>query len=103
MPLAGGLSHSKGFTAYSAQVKPSVARVELRFQDGSLVSLHPVDGHVLYDIPIAHWQRGRRLELAVAYGRRRERLQSQQIEPSQIGVYDCAKPARLGWAVRACR
>jgi hypothetical protein len=102
-PLTGGLNHSKGFTAYSAQVKPSVVRVELRFQDGSHVSLQPVEGHVLYEIPKRHWQRGRRLKLSVAYGRRGELLQRERIEPNQIGLYDCSKPVPLGWGEKGCR
>lgn len=103
MPLGGGLSHGKGFTAFSAPVKPSVARVELRFQDGFLVSLRPVEGYVLYDIPKTHWRPGHRLFLAVAYGTRGNPLQREQIDASQIGVYDCAKPVPLGWGEKACR
>jgi hypothetical protein len=103
MPLAGGLSHGKGFTAFSGQVKRSVSRVELRFQDGSLVTLQPVEAYVLYDIPNTHWRRGRRLQVAVAYGAGRQVLQRQTIDPDQIGVYDCTKPVPLGWGEKGCR
>jgi hypothetical protein len=102
MPMAGGLGHGTGFTGFSAQVKPSVNRVELRFQDRTRIVLQPVEGHVLYDIPAAHWPRGHRLVAAVAYATSGKRLASQTFDPEQVGAYPCSKPVPVGAGSSAC-
>ena len=101
-PMAGGLSHGTGFTGFSAQVKPSVDRVELNFEDGARVALHPVQGHVLYDIPPAHWPRGHRLRAAIAYNRDGTTLTKQSFDTRQVGVYDCTKQVPIGAGETAC-
>jgi hypothetical protein len=100
--LAGGLSHGTGFTGFSAQVQPTVKRVELRFEDGVHVTLQPVDGHVLYDIPAAHWPRRHRLRTASAYASSSRRVATQSFDTKEIGVYDCAKPVPIGAGQKAC-
>jgi hypothetical protein len=102
VPMAGGLNHGTRFTAFSAEVKPVVSGVALRFQDGTEITLRPVDGHVLYDIPREHWPRGHRLTLAVAYdatGRKRAR---QTFDPLERGTYGCAKQVSIGKGMTAC-
>ena len=104
--MAGGQNHGQdhgnGFTSFSAQVKPSVRRVVLRFQDGENVTLAAVDGHVLYDIPKTHWSRGHRLTVAAAYDKSGMTLASQKFDPLQTGVYDCMKTIPIGAGERAC-
>lgn len=102
-PLAGGLGHGPTFTVFSAQVKAPVARVELRFQDGTRTELLPVQGFVLYTIPPAHWRRGHRLTAAIAYSSGGERLATERFDPTQIGLYPCRKPVPIGASLTACR
>ena len=101
-PMAGGLSHDPGFTGFSAEVQPSVSRVELNFEDGAHVTLQPVQGHVLYDIPPVHWPRGHRLHTATAYNSNRKTLAKQSFDTKQTGVYDCAKQVPIGAGETAC-
>lgn len=100
--LAGGLSHGPAFTVFSGQVKPDVARVELRFQDGALEELVPVDGFVLYTIPAAHWPRGHRLDEAVGFSSAGKRLASERFDPTDIGLYPCKTPKPIGAGLTAC-
>jgi len=101
-PMAGGLSHGTGFTSFDAQLKPDVARVALGFQTGANVTLTPVQGFVLYNIPKTHWPRGERLIEAVAYSRNGAKLASEKFNPHQTGLYDCTKTIPLGAGVRTC-
>jgi hypothetical protein len=102
VPMAGGLNHGTRFTAFSAQVKPVVSRVSLHFQDGSEISLQPVDGYVLYDIPLEHWPRGHRLTLAVAYDAKGRKRAQQKFDPLERGTYSCAKQVPIGAGMTAC-
>jgi hypothetical protein len=97
-PLAGDLSG----TAFFAQVKAAVARVELRFQDGVRSTLRPVDGFALYSIPKSHWQRGHRLVAAIAYSSSGKRLARQGFDPRMEGVYPCSKPRPIGAGLKVC-
>ena len=97
-PMAGGLNG----TTFSAQVKPAVDRVELRFQDGTRSTLHPVEGFVLDSIPRSHWGRGHRLVSAIAYSSTGRRLASQRFDPRIEGVYPCSKPRPIGAGLKAC-
>jgi hypothetical protein len=100
--MAGGLSHGGGFTGFSAQVQPSVSRVELTFKDGTHVTLQPVDGHVLYDIPAVRWPRGHRLRTATAYTSSGKAVATQSFDTTQTGLYDCAKQVPIGAGETAC-
>lgn len=102
VPMAGGLNHGTRFTAFSAQVKPVVSRVSLRFQDGTEITLRPVDGYVLYDIPREHWSRGHRLTLAVAYDATGTKRARQTFDPLETGTYSCAKQVSIGKGFTAC-
>lgn len=101
-PMAGGFSHGRGFTLFSAQVKPTVRRVELRFQEGSRETLRPVEGFVLYSIPKSHWRLGHRLTAAVAYSSTDKQLARQAFDPRQRGLYPCSKPKPIGAGLKAC-
>jgi hypothetical protein len=101
-PMAGGLRHGTGFTGFSAQVQPAVSSVELQFQGGDQLTLQPIDGHVLYDIPTGHWLRGHRLRTAIAYTSSGKAVARQLFDTTQTGVYDCAKPIPIGAGETAC-
>ena len=102
VPMAGGLNHGGRWTSFSAQVKPTVDRVELRFQGGSRVELRPVEGFVLYDIPTAHWPPGSRLYAALAFDTHGRRLTRQTFDPRDRGGYSCTKQIALGAGQTAC-
>jgi hypothetical protein len=97
-PMAGGLSG----TIFSAQVKPAVSRVELRFQDGARAALRPIQGFVLYSIPRVHWTPGHRLTTALSYAAAGQQLARQSFDPTQIGIYPCKKPRPIGAGETAC-
>ena len=101
-PMAGGLNHGTNFTVFSAQVKPAVERVELRFQDGTQIVLHPVEGFVLYTLPKSNWPRGHRLTTAVAYSATGKQLNKQTFDPKHFGTYPCSKPVPIGAGETAC-
>ena len=101
-PMDGGLSHGTGFTGFDAQLKPTVARVVLRFQDEASLTLRPVDGHVLYNIPKTHWPRQHRLVEADAYNANGHKLATQKFDPRQTGLYDCKKTIAIGAGQRTC-
>jgi hypothetical protein len=102
VPMAGGMNHGAHFTSFSAQLQPRVARVELRFQDGARVALHPVDGFVLYDLPPTHWSRGTRLFAALAFDGSGRLLARQAFDPRERGVYACTKQVPIGYGQTAC-
>lgn len=102
MPISGGLSPGTQSVAFWAEVRPRVARVELRFQDRRSIELKPVHGFVLYTIPAAHWPRGHRLLQAIAYSATGKRLGQQSGRPSMPGIYPCSKPIPLGAGLTAC-
>jgi hypothetical protein len=66
------------------------------------VSLQPVDGHVLYDIPAAHWPRGHRLRTATAYISTGKAVATQSFDITQTGLYDCTKQVPIGAGETAC-
>jgi hypothetical protein len=100
-PMAGGLNHTT-WTAFSAQLQPTVARVELRFQDGSRIELKPVEGFVLYTIPRAHWPREHRLTAAIAYSSAGRQLSGERFDPDETGTYPCKRPRPIGAGLTAC-
>ena len=50
----------------AGQVREDVATYELRYEDGAVERLHPVEGYILHEIPSSHYVRGHRLELVIA-------------------------------------
>jgi len=102
VPMASGLNHGTDFTVFSAQVKPTVDRVELRFQDGTQIVLRPVEEFVLYTLPKNHWPRGHRLTAAVAYSANGKQLAKQTFDPKQVATYPCTKPVPIGAGQSAC-
>lgn len=101
-PMIGGLYNSITAPVFSAQVKSTVTRVELHFQNGRRVELQPVQGFVLYAIPRTHWPRGTRLTMATAYNDKGRQAFQQPFEANQSGVYPCKKPVPLGHGLTTC-
>jgi hypothetical protein len=102
VPLAGGLNHGSSFTAYSAHAQSRVARVDLEFQDGTVVRLTPVDGEILYNIPQTHWPQGHRLKLVIVHAANGRIIQRVTVDPTVMGVYDCARPKPIGAGITEC-
>ncbi|HXJ48167.1 MAG TPA: hypothetical protein VNF91_03275 [Candidatus Acidoferrum sp.] len=78
---------------FFALVKPVVATVELRYQNGERERLTPLDGFVLHDITPAHWKPGTRLVAALALNQSGKTIYTQRFpHPQEPGVYPCKKP-----------
>ena len=79
-----------------------VASVELRYEDGSSERIRPTDGFVLTEVRAAHYPRGHRLALAIAYDRDGRELQRQTFDTRSTGTYPCEKPVDIGKGVMSC-
>lgn len=101
MAMAGGLSSGSNPVLFHAQVTEEVAAVELRYEDGTVERVEPVEGFVLHEVTPAHYERGYRLTLAVAVGRGGE-LQRHPFPTDTPGVYPCDVPIDIGLGVMAC-
>jgi hypothetical protein len=86
----------------SGEVNDDVATYELRYEDGGVERLHPVEGFILHEISSSHYARGHRLELVIARDRDGDVVAQQVVRADQPGVYPCAKPVDIGHAVMAC-
>jgi hypothetical protein len=75
------------------QVGVGVARVELRFQDGTRIELHPKDSYLLATIPLTHYAPGHRLTEEVAYSRAGHVIGTRPLSPTKPGVYPCSRPS----------
>jgi hypothetical protein len=95
---------------FTGQVRPLVAAVELRYQDGQVERLTPVEverltpaeGFLLYEIPATHYPQGRRLKAAIALDANGRELDRHQFDTHMIGIYPCEKPIDVGKGVMAC-
>lgn len=101
-PLNGGLNGGADPVLFFAQVKPGVATVELRYQNGERERLTPVEGFVLTEITPAHYEQGKRLAAAVALDRGGNVIYTSRDDPNGVGVYPCRVPKKLGYGVTAC-
>jgi hypothetical protein len=102
IPMAAGLASGGNPVLFQAQVRDEVATVELRYEDGAVERLRPREGFVLHEIGAAHYERGHRLELAVALGPLGNELMRQPFRPDSAGVYPCEQPVDIGHGVMAC-
>lgn len=101
LPMTGGLSGGKPVLV-KTEVLPSVATVELRYEDGAVQKLTPVDGFVLAEVPPAHYERGHRLVETIALDAAGRVLRRQRFDPSFPGVYPCEEPIDIGRGAKAC-
>jgi hypothetical protein len=100
--FAGGLSIGTKRVLFFAQAKPAVAAIALRYQDGSVERVTPVEGFVLHEIAPAHYTRGTRLVAAVGFDRQGRAVFRQAFGPEMSGVYPCDKPIARGYGVKTC-
>jgi hypothetical protein len=94
--LVGGLSNGGNRILFEADVRPAVAEIELRYQDGTRERLKPIEGFVLHEITPAHFPRGMRLTKALALDSKgRVLARAVQSEESRRLPLQEADPARL--------
>jgi hypothetical protein len=87
---------------FGAQVRDEVTVVELRYEDGVVERVHPVEGFILHELAPEHYRRGHRLELAVALDASGRVLERQPFRTASPGVYPCDKPVDHGHGVMMC-
>jgi hypothetical protein len=102
LPMMGGFSIGGRRVLFFAQTKPSVAKVEFRYQDGSRETITPTEGFVLHEIGSRHYPRGHRLVDALALSSTGKTLFRQPFDPQQPGVYPCYKPIPRGYGIKSC-
>jgi hypothetical protein len=78
MPMING-GVAANSSVYFAQVKPSIATLELRFQNGRSERVTPVDGFVVAAIPSVHARNGNRLFAAVGLDRNGKVLSTENL------------------------
>jgi hypothetical protein len=100
--LAGGLSGGERPVLFPAQVGEGVAQVELRYEDGTVERLEPVEGFVLAEIGSAHYKRGHRLVAAIARWPNAEVIKRQEFHADAPGIYPCEEPIDIGHGVMSC-
>jgi hypothetical protein len=85
-------------------VSDGVATVELRYEDGERTELEPVDGFLLYAIPLEHYPRGHRIEGIVWRDGEGREIASRTIATRHRGVYPCEPHERieLGYGSTVC-
>jgi hypothetical protein len=101
-PLGAAMHGGASPVLLEGQVRDDVATYELRYEDGALERLHPVEGSILHEIPSRHYMRGHRLERMIARGRDGHIIAQQAVQASFAGVYPCEKPVDIGHGVMSC-
>lgn len=101
VPMAAGVLGGPT-VLFSGPVRDDVALVELRYEDGAVERLRPVEGFVLHEIDPRHYERGHRLELVIARDARGRALHRHVSRTDHPGVYPCSEPVDIGRGVMAC-
>lgn len=99
--MGGGIAGGKP-VLFEGEVRDEVVVVELLFEDGTLERVTPVEGFVVAEIGPEHYERGHRLEAAVARDEDGRVLQRQEYRTDFPGVYPCDKPVDIGKGVMSC-
>jgi len=100
-----GLVRSQGsgvVLLWGGPLRQDIEQVEVRYEDGERVSVRPVEGMVLYEIPPAHFPRGHRPNLLIARDVDGRELARQTIDTDVYGAYPCRKPVAIGGGEEAC-
>jgi hypothetical protein len=84
------------------QVGANVARIELRFEDGDRIELHPRAEFILAAIPLRHYTRGHRLEEEVAFSASGKAIATRSVATKRPGMYPCARPSVLLYGFKMC-
>lgn len=100
--LYGGLANGTDRVVFWAQANPMVAKVELRYQNGSTERVTPIKGFVVHKISPAHLQLGTRLVAAVALNRSGRAIMTQTFQPQDSFRYPCKKSVNLGHGLKKC-
>jgi len=99
-PLGAGLQGGPT-VLLAGLVRPDVAVYELRYQDGTVERLEPVEGFILHEITSDHYPRGHRLEHIRALDGDGDVLAQQNIGTG-AAIYPCERPVDIGHGVMAC-
>jgi hypothetical protein len=100
--IGAGLFTGGGQVLFEGSVRDDVAVLELRFQDGTVERVRPVEGWVLHEIGSAHYPRGHRLVRIVARDASGRELDAKRFEPNTHSLYPCDEPVELGAGLRGC-
>jgi hypothetical protein len=84
------------------ETSAAVARVNLKFEDGTKLTLRPRSRLVIAIIPPAHYALGHRLVRADGYDASGRQLAATTFDPRKRDIYPCAKPKNYGAGVRMC-
>ncbi|MDQ2911278.1 MAG: hypothetical protein M3R39_09740 [Actinomycetota bacterium] len=97
-----GLLSGSAPILFDGEVGEEVAALELRYQDGEVQRLQPVEGFVLAEIPSQHWPQGHRLYQVVALDALGREMSRRPFATETPGTYPCSKPVDLGAGMKAC-
>jgi hypothetical protein len=86
----------------TGEVARTVGSIQLRFQDGSRVTIEPKEGFVLAKLASNHYGLGRRLVSAIGLDKSLKPVGSTTFQPAQPDVYPCTKPKNYGYGVTRC-
>ncbi|MCW2977262.1 MAG: hypothetical protein JWM06_2543 [Actinomycetia bacterium] len=84
------------------EVARSVARVELRYEDGARQVVTPKDGWVLLQIGSRHSRPGHRLVRAIGFDRTGHAVGGSSFNPATPDVYPCLRLKNYGYGVMRC-
>jgi hypothetical protein len=100
--VGAGLFTGGGPVLFEGTAREDVAIIELRFQDGTVERLRPVEGRVLHEIGSAHYPRGHRLERIIARDETGRELETRAFPTDRHSTYPCDEPVDLGYGVKTC-
>lgn len=101
-PVAIGMAGAGRSVRLFGIVAPTVATVELRYQDGTTDTIEPTQGFVLEEISSSHYPRGNRIVKAVGYNRSGRAVGQSTYRPDTRALYPCTKPKDYGYGVKQC-
>ena len=101
-PLGATIHGGATLVLLAGEVRKDVATYELRYEDGAVERLHPIEGFIMHEIPPVHYARGHRLDFMIARARDGHVLAQEAIPDRAPGVYPCAKPVDIGHGVKTC-
>lgn len=101
-PVGLGTQQGKEFVLLYGHVAAAVDVVELRFEDGEVVRLRPVESTVLFAIPREHFPRGKRLELVIVRDAEGREVGRQRMRTRVAGSYPCDNPVPIGQGQTIC-
>jgi hypothetical protein len=91
-----------GSVFLSGEAAPSVARLELRYQDGVSQIVTPKDGFVLIEIGQNHYRLGHRLVRAAGLDATGRTVGNTSFDVARRDLYPCRRPRNYGYGVKMC-